>query len=154
MANPVIAATAVGVVPPQRSGMGSGISNTFRQVGIATGIAGLGALFQHQLITTIPNALSGSSSKGGLLVAFGNFGGSGEEFASGNPDVIAGSLHGTAHAAVAHAFRAGYVDALNDLFVVGSIVAFVGALAAFALVRNRDFIVSPTAHAADAGGAG
>jgi hypothetical protein len=48
---------------------------------------------------------------------------------------------------VTHAFRAGYVDALNDLFIIAAIVAFVGAVAAFALVRNSDFVVSPTEHA-------
>src|SRR6185437_121448 len=40
--NPALASTAIGVVPPQRSGMASGINSTFRQVGIATGIAVLG----------------------------------------------------------------------------------------------------------------
>ena len=35
--------------PPERSGMASGINSTFRQVGIATGIAGLGAVFQHRV---------------------------------------------------------------------------------------------------------
>ena len=40
----------VGVVHHSRSGMASGINNTFRQVGIATGVAGLGAVFQHQII--------------------------------------------------------------------------------------------------------
>jgi EmrB/QacA subfamily drug resistance transporter len=49
MVNPTIASTAVGVVPPARSGMAGGISNTFRQVGIATGIAALGAIFQSQV---------------------------------------------------------------------------------------------------------
>jgi len=44
--NPQLATTAVGVVPPQRAGMAAGVNNTFRQVGIATGIAGLGAIFQ------------------------------------------------------------------------------------------------------------
>ena len=39
MTNPAIASVAVGVVPPEKAGMGSGINNTFRQVGIATGIA-------------------------------------------------------------------------------------------------------------------
>ena len=40
---------AIGVVEPRRrSGTASGINNTFRQVGIATGIAGLGAIFQSQ----------------------------------------------------------------------------------------------------------
>ena len=40
--NPVLASGAVSVVQPQRSGMASGANNTFRQVGIATGIAVLG----------------------------------------------------------------------------------------------------------------
>jgi EmrB/QacA subfamily drug resistance transporter len=46
--NAPLAATAVGVVEPRRAGMASGINNTFRQVGIATGIAGLGAIFQSR----------------------------------------------------------------------------------------------------------
>src|SRR5579884_3120655 len=40
--NAPLASTAVGVVEPRRAGMASGINNTFRQVGIATGGAGLG----------------------------------------------------------------------------------------------------------------
>jgi predicted MFS family arabinose efflux permease len=46
MVNPPLATTAVSVVPPQRAGMAAGVNNTFRQVGIATGIAALGAIFQ------------------------------------------------------------------------------------------------------------
>jgi EmrB/QacA subfamily drug resistance transporter len=49
MINPPLASTAIGVVHHSRSGMASGINNTFRQVGIATGIAGLGAVFQHDV---------------------------------------------------------------------------------------------------------
>src|ERR1700733_994004 len=41
LVNPPLASAAIGVVPPERSGMASGINSTFRQVGIATGIAGL-----------------------------------------------------------------------------------------------------------------
>jgi EmrB/QacA subfamily drug resistance transporter len=44
--NPVLASSAISVVPPERSGMASGANSTFRQVGIATGIAGLGTVFQ------------------------------------------------------------------------------------------------------------
>src|SRR6185437_13197426 len=43
------ASTAVSVVEPRRAGMASGINNTFRQVGIATGIAALGAVFQSRI---------------------------------------------------------------------------------------------------------
>jgi EmrB/QacA subfamily drug resistance transporter len=49
MVNPPLASTAIGVVHYSRSGMASGINSTFRQVGIATGIAGLGAVFQHDV---------------------------------------------------------------------------------------------------------
>jgi EmrB/QacA subfamily drug resistance transporter len=44
LANPAVTYAALGVVPATRSGMASGVSNTFRQVGIALGIATLGAL--------------------------------------------------------------------------------------------------------------
>src|SRR5262249_32277611 len=40
---PPLASTAVAVVEPRMSGMGSEINNTFRQVGIATGIAAVGS---------------------------------------------------------------------------------------------------------------
>ena len=42
--NPGIGQAAIAVVPVEKSGMGSGINTTFRQVGIATGVAALGFL--------------------------------------------------------------------------------------------------------------
>jgi EmrB/QacA subfamily drug resistance transporter len=48
LVNAPLASTAVSVVEPRRAGMASGINNTFRQAGIATGIAGLGAIFQSR----------------------------------------------------------------------------------------------------------
>ena len=56
--NPVLASSAISVVPPQRSGMASGANNTFRQVGIATGIAGLGTVFQSQIESRTLSALA------------------------------------------------------------------------------------------------
>ena len=47
--NVPLASTAVGVVEPARAGMASGINSTFRQVGIATGVAALGAIFSHHV---------------------------------------------------------------------------------------------------------
>jgi len=44
LSNPSVTYAALGVVPATRSGMASGVSNTFRQVGIAIGIAALGIL--------------------------------------------------------------------------------------------------------------
>jgi EmrB/QacA subfamily drug resistance transporter len=45
LVNAPLATTAVSTVRVERAGMASGINNTFRQVGIATGIAALGAIF-------------------------------------------------------------------------------------------------------------
>ena len=56
--NPVLASGAISVVQPQRSGMASGANNTFRQVGIATGIAVLGAVFQSQIVQYTTSALA------------------------------------------------------------------------------------------------
>jgi EmrB/QacA subfamily drug resistance transporter len=49
LANPAVTYAALGVVPATRSGMASGVSNTFRQVGIALGIAVLGTLLPAQV---------------------------------------------------------------------------------------------------------
>ena len=53
LTNPAIASTALGVVPPARAGMASGINSTFRQVGIATGVAALGAVFQSRIASEL-----------------------------------------------------------------------------------------------------
>src|ERR1035441_3382417 len=53
LVNPPLASTAIGVVPPHQADMASGVSSTFRQIGVATGIAALGSIFtaamQHNL---------------------------------------------------------------------------------------------------------
>jgi predicted MFS family arabinose efflux permease len=64
MVNPPLASTAVSVVPPQRAGMAAGVNNTFRQVGIATGIAGLGAIFQSALSPQYAHAIAGGAVRG------------------------------------------------------------------------------------------
>ena len=51
--SPALAAAMVSVLPVERSGLASGINNTFRQLGIAMGIAGLGAIFEHQARETL-----------------------------------------------------------------------------------------------------
>ncbi len=57
MANPGIASVAIGVVDAARAGMASGINSTFRQVGIATGIAALGAIFTARIDSELAKLL-------------------------------------------------------------------------------------------------
>ncbi|HEV2872148.1 MAG TPA: hypothetical protein VG409_12095, partial [Actinomycetota bacterium] len=49
LANPAVTYAARGVVPAPRSGVASGVNNTFRQVGIAIGIAVLGTLLPARI---------------------------------------------------------------------------------------------------------
>jgi hypothetical protein len=49
LSNPAVTYAALGVVPTTRSGMASGVNNTFRQVGIALGIAVLGTLLPTRI---------------------------------------------------------------------------------------------------------
>jgi EmrB/QacA subfamily drug resistance transporter len=112
MVNPPLASVAVSVVEPRRAGMASGVNNTFRQVGIATGIAGLGAIFQD----TISSKLHG---------------------AGGAKGVASGAVQQGGELA-----RAAFVSGLNEILLVGAILAFVGAVLALILVRTRDLVAS------------
>jgi EmrB/QacA subfamily drug resistance transporter len=49
MVNAPLASTAVSTVRQERAGMASGLNNLFRQLGIATGIAALGAIFASRV---------------------------------------------------------------------------------------------------------
>ncbi len=131
--NPSIANAAIGVVAPARSGMASGISSTFRQVGIATGIAGLGAIFQSQVTRHLTTALAGTPGAGrsdslGHAVSGG-----------GAPQVIA-SAPAAARPRLEHAIHVAFTAALNDILLVGAVIAVLGGLCALALVRASDFV--------------
>jgi EmrB/QacA subfamily drug resistance transporter len=138
--NPVLASGAVSIVEPQRSGMASGANNTFRQVGIATGIAVLGAVFQSQIVAHTTNALRKTSNgldalhRGGAQLQAAMSAGEVHQAASAIP--AAGARN-----ALLQAYHVGFSVTLNHLMEIGAVVAFVGALCAFALVRQSDFIV-------------
>jgi EmrB/QacA subfamily drug resistance transporter len=143
--NPVLASTAIGVVEPARSGMASGISNTFRQVGIATGVAALGAIFQARVQDRVVELLAGTPVGGGRADQIGHMVSSGE--ARQAVQAVPPSVRG----AVAGAARDAFVTGLNELFIVAAVVAFVGAALGLVLVRQQDFVAAPQPAAAAAG---
>jgi EmrB/QacA subfamily drug resistance transporter len=140
MVNPPLASTAIGVVHHSRSGMASGINNTFRQVGIATGIAGLGAVFQHDVTHKTTAALGASRAGREVLVAaHGKLAGA---LVSGDVASVAHSLPLAARTALTHAYRVGFTGALSSILTIAAVVAIAGAAAGFALVRSRDFVTT------------
>jgi EmrB/QacA subfamily drug resistance transporter len=128
LVNPPLATAAIGVVEPQRAGMASGINSTFRQVGIATGIAGLGAIFQHlvasNFLAVVPASKLPPGVKSDAIADFISFGG-------------AQKVH---NPALSHAAEQAFVGGLNDILVYAAILAFVGAVLATLLTRPQDFV--------------
>ncbi len=140
MINPPLASTAIGVVHYSRSGMASGINNTFRQVGIATGIAGLGAVFQHEVTSKTTGALI--SSAPGRQVVGATHGQLAGALVSGEVSQLARHLPPAARDALGHAYRVGFTDAFTTILIIAATIALVGAVCGFALVRGRDFVAS------------
>ncbi len=128
MTNPGIAQTALGVVPPFRAGMASGINSTFRQAGIATGVAALGAVFQGQIENRLPELLPNAPPGLAEAVAAGGGRAAGE---IAPPDV---------HAHVVDAANRAFIDGLNDILLIAATVVLAGGLASLLLVRSRDFV--------------
>jgi hypothetical protein len=138
--NPVLASGAVSVVEPQRSGMASGANNTFRQVGIATGIAVLGAVFQSQIVSHTTAALT-KSPYGEAVLHRGGAQLNGALASGGAREAAAAIPVPAARQALLDAYRVGFSTTLNHLMYIGAVVAFVGVVCAITLVRQRDFVV-------------
>jgi EmrB/QacA subfamily drug resistance transporter len=132
MVNAPLASTAVSTVRQERAGMASGINNTFRQLGIATGIAALGAIFQSRVSDKVASSLQGV--KDARHIAQAITGGQAQ-------DAIA-SVPAPMRAHVALVAKASFISGLNEILVVGAIVAAVGAVLAAVLVRRKDFVAS------------
>ncbi len=130
--NPGIGQAAIAVVPVEKSGMGSGINTTFRQVGIATGVAGLGAVFQGQVNSKLGEMLPHAPAGLGEVVASG-----------GSRAVAALPLPPAIHAKAVHAADVAFVSGFNSIILIAAILSFAGAILGFLLVRSRDF-VQPT----------
>lgn len=133
MINPPLASTAVGVVTPERSGMASGVNSTFRQVGIATGIAALGSIFAHEVADGIRAGLAGTPAAGQAeQVADAVTGGQLARVLEAAPAQARGQLSDVA--------TASFVDALNHITLISAVIALVAAVVTAVLIRQRDFV--------------
>jgi EmrB/QacA subfamily drug resistance transporter len=139
--NPGIGQAAIAVVPVEKSGMGSGINTTFRQVGIATGVAGLGAVFQGRVDSKLGELLPNAPD------------GLGEAVASGGSHAVAElQLPPAVQAKAVHAADVAFVSGFNDIILIAAIVSFAGAVLGFLLVRSEDFVQPTDGPSEPAGG--
>jgi len=131
LVNVPLASTAVGVVAPAWAGMASGINSTLRQVGTATGIAALGAIFTAHLRNTVTHRLAATALAAHAHAIAAGIGG---PKASG----VQPGLTTAARQAIATAARAGFADSVNTILLI---------VASLTLLRGRDFAAEPAAPA-------
>jgi EmrB/QacA subfamily drug resistance transporter len=131
--NPVIADVAVSVVPKEQSGMAAGINDTFRQVGVAIGIAAWGAIFLGRGADKVEQVAHGTPAATGdrprQLV---------EAVSGGSLNDVLANVPAGARGSVADAARQGFISGINEILMLGGFVAILGAIAALWLVRERD----------------
>ena len=128
--NPPLASTAIGVVRPERAGMASGVNSTFRQIGIAAGIAALGSIFNSALQHNLSSAPAVASAAPRLATMI----------RQGQVGQLLASLPPARRGVVAEAIRSAFAAGLNDLLIVTAALAFAGAVCALLLIRSRDFV--------------
>ncbi|MFU8875041.1 DHA2 family efflux MFS transporter permease subunit [Micromonospora sp. SL4-19] len=134
--NPPLASTAVGVVQPRRSGMASGINLTFRQVGLATGVALLGTLFANRLTSVVRTQTAGTpfaAHSAEISTAL----------RSGSVNRLFATTPPQQHGLLAEIARGSFASALDQILLVAAIVTLIGGALSFVLIRSKDFVSSP-----------
>jgi EmrB/QacA subfamily drug resistance transporter len=140
--NPVIADVAVSVVPSEQSGMAAGINDTFRQVGVAVGIAVWGAIFVGRgadKVAELANGMPGVAGERSRELV--------EAASSGNLEQALAAVPPQSRDSIANAAREGFLTGLNDVITLGALVCFAGAALALWLVREDEIERQPNGPA-------
>lgn len=120
-----LASAALAAVEPARAGMAAGLVNTLRQVGTATGVAVIGALYASRVNTATQHALAGLPVPTGTIQRLAS------AVASGAGVTVATMVPPATRAAVAHAARAGTASGLNNVLLAAAAFAAFAAIAGF-----------------------
>lgn len=138
LVNPPLASTAVGVVQPAHAGMASGINSTFRQIGIATGIALLGTLFSSKIKSYVADHIGAIPGLSDLAPRIST------AVESGTVSQILASLPAEVRAPVRQLTAAAFTSGLNEILLVGGIIAIAAGVISFATIRTKDFAQQPS----------
>ncbi|MFF2376607.1 MFS transporter [Streptomyces xiamenensis] len=129
--NPARAALAIGVVEPAKSGVASGINETFQQVGVAVGIAGVGAFFQHRV------AQSFTASEAGQAMGPEAAEEASHAISSGAVEAVAQGA-GPLRDEVLAAGQDAFMSAFHGAMTVCAILGFIAAVIGFLMLRTKD----------------
>jgi EmrB/QacA subfamily drug resistance transporter len=129
LANPLVTFTHLGVLPPAHGGLASGINNTARQLGLAIGIAALGALLQSHIADGVEQ---GADGLGGSRRAVT------DRIADGDIASATQLAPAAARDSLRSTYDAAFASGLDEVLMIAAALAVVGLVAALALVRTRD----------------
>jgi EmrB/QacA subfamily drug resistance transporter len=140
LVNPPLASTAVGVVEPARSGMASGINSTFRQVGIATGTAALGSILGSSVASRLASDLQAHPIPGVHAATLAG------AVSGGGSSAIVHQAPAAVRPALSSIISDSFVHSLDEVLLIGAVVALVSGLLSLVLIRAKDFEAGSQAH--------
>jgi EmrB/QacA subfamily drug resistance transporter len=123
--NPSVAAAALGAAPVAKSGMASGLNSTFRILGVALGVAALGAIVESEVSASLAHSLG--TAQPGLV----------DMVATGNVDLAVSTAPPELAGQVGPAAQQAFVSGLDTIFLVAAVIAFAGSLLSLLLLRER-----------------
>ena len=128
LVNPTMTVAALGAVDPDHGGMAGGVNNAARQLGIAAGIAGFGAVVHTAVTAGVRDA----------LVAAGVPGEAAATAATGAAGAGPGAVDPAAVPAgvLRDAYAAAYADALTAVHLLGLGIAAVAVVVVLVLLRD------------------
>src|SRR5262249_18295789 len=125
-------------VPRERSGVASGILDTFRQAGVAVGIALWGAVFISRGSDKTRELSAGTPAAGGSqprhLV---------EAASQGNLSHSLAALPPGTRSIATHAAHEGFLAGLNNVLTLAGLLSLAGAVLALWLVREHEIEREP-----------
>jgi MFS family permease len=129
LANPLVTFAHLGVLPPAQGGLASGINNTARQLGLAIGIAVLGALLQSRIADRVEQRTDGLGAARHAVT---------DRIADG--DVVAATRLAppAARDSLRTTYETAFASGLNEILLIAAALALAGLAAALVLVRSRD----------------
>jgi EmrB/QacA subfamily drug resistance transporter len=129
LATPVLVSATLAVLPPWQAGVGSAAVNTFRQLGLAVGLAVLGTVFTGRVTSVLSTA--GVPDPDGLAAAVAG---------GGTPGIV------TASPGLAPVLGEAFPAGLDTVFTVAGIAALAAAILVLVSVRPaaRDEKIVPT----------
>lgn len=138
----VVSSAALNSVEANRAGMATGTVNTLRQVGVAVGVAALGAIFTNRIGSAATSALAGQATPtqiGKLADAIAS--GAGTKVAAAAPEPMRSTLAQIARGATA--------SGLNSVLMVGAVACAAATVITMVLIgtdKSRSTMHSASAE--------